>query len=172
MYLHRDLGTKRQNPVVTAGEYSIALWLLQGNIWAKITNLEFESQKNIVFSIFLSTERAGRNICEMVLLLRYFSVCPNSLGRKEKKLYKAHIVHCSVLEDKHRVWVASRCQNWAISLRGITYTILGRCERVWKIQVKATCKALLIKIPTLSLRCILVLPTPSNQGGTFLQGGA
>ena len=37
--------------------------LLQGNIRGIITNLEFESHKNQIFSIFLSTERAGRNIC-------------------------------------------------------------------------------------------------------------
>ena len=62
----------------------------------------------------------------MVSLLRYFSVCPNSLGRKEKKLYKAHIVHCSVLEDKHRVFKVSKLSYL------ITWYYLHDPWKVWK----------------------------------------
>ena len=36
--------------------------MLQGNIWGKITILEFEAHENLMFSILLSTEQVGINI--------------------------------------------------------------------------------------------------------------
>ena len=44
--------------------------------------------------MFLSTERAGTNLCWMVQHLGDFKISLTSLGREEKKLYNVHIVQC------------------------------------------------------------------------------
>ena len=58
----------------------------------------------------------------MVLLLRYFSVYPNSLGRKEKKLYKVHIVHwLPSVTKKKRKKKLQQFKNWKTKFLQIYY---------------------------------------------------
>ena len=95
--------------------------------------------------MFLSTERAGTNLCWMVQHLGDFKISLTSLGREEKKLYNVHIVQCnkSILASIH-------CQ--LLSFQKVTKTakvfvqILGQSisvlwsifHNIWFIMVRKT----------------------------------
>ena len=67
----------------------ILLYVIQENIWGKITKLHLERHRN---SIFLLIKLDGTKICCMLWQETTFVK-----GRKEKKLTNVHIVHWKIL---------------------------------------------------------------------------
>ena len=60
-----------------------------------ITISEFEAHENLMFSILLSTEQVGINICSIVSLFLELRISPSLFGREQILLSHVHIVPCN-----------------------------------------------------------------------------
>ena len=79
-------------------------------------NLEFETHENLIFSMFLSTERVGTNICWMVCQDGNFKICLSALGRGEKNwpMYTLCNGPNSLVIQSNRFYIFKSIYRWNI----------------------------------------------------------